>query len=93
MQALFNFPGEGSSDLALSTGDVVRVTCVLDDNWAVGQKIGSQTTTGEFPLTFVELLLLPSAQLNQKVFLVLEDYPAQQNDDLELRKGNGILSV
>ncbi|CAL1529615.1 unnamed protein product, partial [Lymnaea stagnalis] len=87
------FEGEVPSDLPLSVGDVIKITDVIDDNWVTGQKVGANASPGNFPVTFVEHLVLPSIRTGQKVFLVLEDFPAEQSGDLDLTKGDIILGT
>ncbi|CAG5133338.1 unnamed protein product [Candidula unifasciata] len=93
VKACYDFPGESPSDLPLKSGDVARVTEVVDRNWAVGCRIGTQAMTGSFPLAFVEVLTLPTIRTGQKVFLAIEDFPSEQTGDLELAKGDVILGL
>ena len=90
-KATFDFIGESSTDLSFSVGDVVKITGVVDDNWVTGSLAGS-SSTGSFPKSFVEPLTLPSVLTGQKLYLALQDFPADQIGDLELTKGNFFFS-
>ncbi|CAG5129125.1 unnamed protein product, partial [Candidula unifasciata] len=86
VKASFDFSSDEVSDLSLSYGDLVRITDILDTNWASGEKIGLNCQSGNFPLAYVERVTIPSTHVGQKIFLALQDFPAEQNDDLEIKK-------
>ena len=50
--AVANFPGEQEGDIALKEGEVVIITEIIDDNWAVGHTHGGNK--GTFPRAFVK---------------------------------------
>ena len=73
-------PGE----LTLVQGDIFKVTSAVDKNWLHGK---NREVEGNFPLDFVEKINIPSVDSHQKVFAATENFPAQQDGDLEFRKG------
>ena len=50
--AVSNFVGEQEGDIALKEGEVVIITEIIDDNWAVGHTHGGNK--GTFPRAFVK---------------------------------------
>lgn len=50
--AVANFPGEQEGDIALKEGEVVIITEIIDDNWAVGHTHGGNK--GTFPRAFIK---------------------------------------
>ncbi len=51
--ARFDFEGEGDTDLSFESGDVIKLTKKVGDEWLEGELAGM---TGMFPLAFVEVL-------------------------------------
>ena len=84
VRAVYDFETNHPKEISLHKGDIIKVTSAVDSNWLCG---GLQGRQGNFPSSFVELLTLPAVQENQKVFGAVENFPAQQNGDLEFRKG------
>ena len=88
VQAIYAFAGDTASDLGLEVGDVVKVTDIVDDDWATGTKVGGHPeNSGNFPVSFVERLILPSVRTDQKIFVAIQDFPADQVGDLDFAKG------
>ena len=50
--AVFNFPGETSSDLSFQEGEVISIVEVVDEDWMRGI-IGGRT--GSFPKAYVKM--------------------------------------
>ena len=84
VKAIHDFHSGLPGELTLSQGDIFKVTSVVDKNWLHGR---NKEEEGNFPVDFVEKITLPSVDSNQKVFAAIENFPAQQDGDLEFRKG------
>lgn len=86
--ALYAFPGESDGDLVLQPGDRVQVIEHVDDDWLRGVLNGKQ---GVFPKAFVEMCITTHTATNQEsTALVLHDFPAQAEGDLELQQGQTV---
>ncbi|XP_062618724.1 dynamin-binding protein-like, partial [Saccostrea cucullata] len=90
VRAVYPFETNHPREISLSKGDIIRVTSVIDDNWYCGQLRGRE---GNFPSSFVEVLSLPAVEEGQVLFGAVENFPAQQDGDLEFRKGAIILGT
>ena len=84
VRAVYPFDTSHPREINLSKGDIIRVVNVIDDNWYCGELRGIK---GNFPSSFVETLSLPAVEEGQKLYGAIENFPAQQNGDLEFRKG------
>ena len=84
VKAIHDFHSGLPGELTLSQGDIFKVTSVVDKNWLHGR---NKEEEGNFPVDFVEKITLPSVDSNQKVFAAIENFAAQQDGDLEFRKG------
>ena len=85
VRAIHDFSTDLAGEVNLSKGDVFKVTQVIDKNWLRGI---NKEKEGNFPSDFVEKLNLPLAERGQKVFAATENFPAQQDGDLQFSKGN-----
>ncbi|XP_061166815.1 dynamin-binding protein-like [Saccostrea echinata] len=90
VRAVYPFETNHPREISLSKGDIIRVTSVIDDNWYCGQLRGKE---GNFPSSFVEVLNLPAVEEGQILFGAIENFPAQQDGDLEFRKGAIIMGT
>lgn len=84
VRAIHDFYTDLAGEVSLSKGEVFKVTKVIDKNWLQGR---NNQKEGNFPTDFVEKLVLPLTDNGQKVFAASENFPAQQDGDLEFRKG------
>ena len=84
VRAVYPFDTSHPREINLSKGDIIRVVNVIDDNWYCGELRGQK---GNFPSSFVETLSLPAVEEGQKLYGAIENFPAQQDGDLEFRKG------
>ncbi|KAJ8298585.1 hypothetical protein KUTeg_022645 [Tegillarca granosa] len=90
VRAVYDFDTAQTGEITLDKGDIIRVTSVIDDNWLRG-KINNKE--GNFPFSFVEKISIPAVPDGQKVFAATENFPAQQDGDLEFRKGEIIIGL
>lgn len=84
VRAVYSFDTSHPREISLSKGDIVKVVSVIDDNWYCGEFRGRK---GNFPSSYVETLSLPAVEEGQKLYGAIENFPAQQDGDLEFRKG------
>ena len=84
MRAVYDFVTHEQDELPLQAGDVVKVTGSVDGNWMRGTINGK---SGNFPCNFVEPITLPSVGNGQKLFVAVENFPAQASGDLGFLKG------
>lgn len=84
VKAIHDFHTDLAGEVSLTKGDVFKVTKVIDKNWLCGSSKGKE---GNFPTDFVEKLHIPVTEQGQKVFAAVENFPAQQDGDLDFRKG------
>ncbi|XP_045175182.2 dynamin-binding protein-like isoform X2 [Mercenaria mercenaria] len=90
VRAIHDFHTDLAGEVSLRKGDVFKVTEVVDKNWLRGI---NKEKEGNFPTDFVEKLCLPLTERGQKVFAATENFPAQQDGDLEFTKGDVILGL
>lgn len=90
VKVIYDFESSYPSELNLRKGDIVLVTTVVNENWLCG-KLGNQE--GNFPVSFVGKLVLPSIQKGQKVFAAIENFHAQEEGDLDFCRGDVIVGV
>ena len=88
VRAVYPFDTSHPREINLSKGDIIRVVNVIDDNWYCGELRGQK---GNFPSSFVETLSLPAVEEGQKLYGAIENFPAQQDGDLEFRKGKEMI--
>ena len=84
VRAVYPFDTSHPREINLLKGDIIRVVNVIDDNWYCGEL---REQKGNFPSSFVETLSLPAVEEGQKLYGAIENFPAQQDGDLEFRKG------
>ncbi|KAL3842358.1 hypothetical protein ACJMK2_020381 [Sinanodonta woodiana] len=90
VKAIYDFHTNQPGELKLMKDDILKVTKVIDKNWLHGQL---ETVEGNFPTSFVEKIVLPSVDSGQKLFAATDNFPAQQDGDLEFRKGDIIIGL
>lgn len=90
VRAVYPFDTSHPREISLSKGDIVKVVSVIDDNWYCGEFRGRK---GNFPSSYVETLSLPAVEDGQKLYGAIENFPAQQDGDLEFRKGMMLKSI
>ncbi|XP_069133070.1 dynamin-binding protein-like [Argopecten irradians] len=90
VRAVYDFNSTQRGEIALSKGEIIRVVSVVDSNWLRGKRGDKE---GSFPVSFVEKVTLPAVQLGQKVFGAIENFPSQQDGDLQLRKGTVVVGL
>lgn len=90
VRAVYSFDTSHPREISLSKGDIVKVVSVIDDNWYCGEFRGRK---GNFPSSYVETLSLPAVEEGQKLYGAIENFPAQQDGDLEFRKGMMLKSI
>ena len=84
VRALHDFDTHEKGEITLRAGDVIKVTNVVDDNWLYGQL---DCLEGNFPANFVESITLPNVQPSQKIFVAIDEFPAEQAGDLAISTG------
>lgn len=84
VRAVHDFNTHLAGEVSLTKGDVFKVIKVIDNNWLHGS---SKEKEGNFPTDFVEKINIPIIEEGQKVFAAVENFPAQQDGDLDFRKG------
>lgn len=84
VRAVYDFQTSHPREINLKKGDIIKVNKCIDSNWLHGI---NRTIEGNFPSSFVEKINLPAVGHGQKVFGATENFPAQQDGDLEFRKG------
>ncbi|WAR03204.1 DNMBP-like protein [Mya arenaria] len=90
VRAIHDFSTNMPAEVSLTHGDVFKVTKAVDKNWLHGT---SRDREGNFPSDFVEKIQLPLIEEGQKLFAAVENFPAQQDGDLEFRKGDIIVGL
>ncbi|CAH1258331.1 DNMBP [Branchiostoma lanceolatum] len=88
VRVLFDFETYEPGELSLRTGDVVRVVRQVNQDWLKGEL---DNMSGNFPSNFVEQVPVPAVRPGQRLAVGVEDFPAQQDGDLDIRKGEIIL--
>ncbi|XP_078587056.1 dynamin-binding protein-like isoform X1 [Branchiostoma floridae x Branchiostoma japonicum] len=88
VRVLFDFETYEPGELSLRTGDVVRVVRQVNQDWLKGEL---DSMSGNFPCNFVEQVPVPAVRPGQRLAVGVEDFPAQQEGDLDIRKGDIIL--
>ncbi|XP_041365294.1 LOW QUALITY PROTEIN: dynamin-binding protein-like [Gigantopelta aegis] len=90
VRALHDFDTYEKGEITLRAGDVIRITNVVDDNWLRGQL---DCLEGNFPSNFVESISLPNVEPGQKIFVAIDEFPADEAGDLALNTGDIILGM
>ncbi|OWF54976.1 dynamin-binding protein-like [Mizuhopecten yessoensis] len=90
VRAVYDFNSTQRGEINLSKGEIIRVSSVVDSNWLRGRKGDIE---GSFPVSFVEKICLPAVQLGQKVFGATENFPSQEQGDLQFKKGVVVIGL
>ncbi|VDI29079.1 dynamin-binding protein [Mytilus galloprovincialis] len=84
VRAVYDFETQHPKEINLKKGDIIKVTKIIDGNWLHGL---NRNVEGNFPSSFIEKISMPVVTPGQIVFGAIENFPAQQDGDLEFRKG------
>ncbi|GIY49774.1 dynamin-binding protein [Caerostris extrusa] len=84
VKAIYDFPTDDPSELPLQTGDVVQVKERIDKQWSHGV---SKNGEGSFPIGFTIELKIPLLNEEESLFAVSNDFSAEEDGDLTLKKG------
>ncbi|CAC5417940.1 DNMBP [Mytilus coruscus] len=84
VRAVYDFETQHPREINLQKGDIIKVTKCIDGNWLHAM---NRNVEGNFPSSFVEKITMPVVTPGQMVFGAIENFPAQQDGDLEFRKG------
>ncbi|XP_029637819.1 dynamin-binding protein isoform X2 [Octopus sinensis] len=90
VKAIYDFESNYPSELNLRKGDIILVTTVVNENWLCGELRGQQ---GNFPVSFVSQLVLPTIRKGQKIFAATEKFFAQEKGDLDFCRGDVIVGL
>ncbi|KAG8196563.1 hypothetical protein JTE90_003576 [Oedothorax gibbosus] len=85
VRAIYDFPTDEPSELPLQTGDVIQVKERLDKQWSHGL---CNNREGSFPIGFTVELKIPQLGDQEELFAVANDFCAQEEGDLSLKKGD-----
>ncbi|XP_044153950.1 dynamin-binding protein-like isoform X3 [Bufo gargarizans] len=85
VRAMFDFCPSVSEELTLFAGDVIEVLNVIDEFWLLGNKEG---ITGQFPVSFVETLTIPTIKPGEKMYVSISDFTSHEPGALCLQKGD-----
>lgn len=87
VKAAFGFSNPEPGEIHLDVGDVIEVIGKVDESWQFGRNCSQSDRTGNFPTNFVEELKLPSLKRGQTVFLAIESFTGEVEDDLTFCRG------
>uniref|UniRef100_A0A7M5X0L1 SH3 domain-containing protein n=1 Tax=Clytia hemisphaerica TaxID=252671 RepID=A0A7M5X0L1_9CNID len=84
--AITHFPGEEKGDLPLNEGDVVIITEIIDDNWAVGHTHGGHK--GTFPRAFVKEISFEDSVMKNALQAAVEpmETAVEENSDVSVEQ-------
>ncbi|KAM4704029.1 dynamin-binding protein [Rhinophrynus dorsalis] len=85
VRAIFDFCPSVSEELTLFAGDVIEVLSVIDEFWLLGSKGG---VTGQFPVSFVEGLSIPSVKHGEKIYVCTSEFTSHEPGALCLQRGD-----
>ncbi|XP_075072066.1 dynamin-binding protein isoform X1 [Mixophyes fleayi] len=85
VRAIFDFSPSVSEELTLFAGDVIEVLSVIDEFWLLGNKEG---ITGQFPVSFVEALTIPTVKHGEKLYACSSDFTSHEPGALCLQRGD-----
>ncbi|KAE8590713.1 hypothetical protein XENTR_v10018169 [Xenopus tropicalis] len=85
VRAIFDFCPSVSEELTLFAGDVIEVLTVIDEFWLLGTKEG---ITGQFPVSFVEELSIPSLKHGEKLYVCTSEFTSHEPGALCLQRGD-----
>ncbi|XP_073408891.1 dynamin-binding protein isoform X3 [Dendrobates tinctorius] len=85
VRAMFDFCPSVSEELTLFAGDVIEILNVIDEFWLLGNKEG---ITGQFPVSFVEVLTIPTTKHEEKMYVSISDFTSHEPGALCLQRGD-----
>ncbi|XP_075699210.1 dynamin-binding protein isoform X2 [Rhinoderma darwinii] len=85
VRAMFDFSPSVSEELTLFAGDVIEVLNVIDEFWLLGNKEG---ITGQFPVSFVEALTIPTMKHGEKMYVCISDFTSHEPGALSFQRGD-----
>ncbi|XP_053306509.1 dynamin-binding protein isoform X1 [Spea bombifrons] len=85
VRAIFDFCPSVAEELTLFAGDVIEVSSVIDEFWLLGNKGG---ITGQFPVSFVEALTVPSMKHGERLYVCVSDFTSHEPGALSLQRGD-----
>ncbi|XP_066457224.1 dynamin-binding protein isoform X2 [Eleutherodactylus coqui] len=85
VRAMFDFSPSVSEELTLFAGDVIEVLSAIDEFWLLGNKEG---ITGQFPVSFVEALTIPTMKHGEKIYVCISDFTSHEPGALCLQRGD-----
>lgn len=88
VRAVFDFLPSVSEELPLFSGDVIEVLGVVDEFWLLGNKDG---VTGQFPVTFVEEITIPSNKPGDSLYVCISDFSSAEPGNLSLKQGDVVV--
>ncbi|XP_072312991.1 dynamin-binding protein-like [Eucyclogobius newberryi] len=89
VRAAFDFLPSVSEELPLFSGDAIEVLSVVDEFWLLGNKDG---VTGQFPVTFVEEVTIPSAKPEDGLYVCINDFSSAEPGNLPLKRGDVVVN-
>lgn len=81
-KCLYDFTAQLESDLTIYSGDIIKVTKQINSDWLAGI---ANNKEGQFPCSYAERKL---HNLPDKVGVVLNNFSAEQDGDLTIKKGD-----
>ncbi|XP_077984394.1 SH3 domain-containing protein 19-like [Glandiceps talaboti] len=98
VSALYDFDGMNSTELSFKTGDRIKVTNQVNEEWLIGECNGQK---GRFPSNFIESIpanlppedtTVSSTQVDGGSHCIAKyDYEAASSDDLDFKEGDKII--
>ena len=82
VKATYDFQKEDPSDLGFITGDIIKVTKQVNDEWCFGL---SCDDAGQFPSAFVKVALEDAPE---RIFIAVADFKGQEEGDIECKHGD-----
>lgn len=87
VKAAYCFSNPEPGEIRLDVGDVIEVIRKVDESWQFGRNCSQSGQTGNFPTSFVKELKLPSLKKGQTVFLAIDSFTGEVEDDLTFCRG------
>ena len=81
-KCLYDFAAQLENDLTIYSGDIIKVTKQINSDWLAGI---ANNKAGQFPCSYVQQIL---QSLPNKVGIVLNNFTAEQDGDLSIKKGD-----
>ncbi|XP_026918632.2 dynamin-binding protein isoform X1 [Acinonyx jubatus] len=88
VRAIFDFCPSVSEELPLFVGDIIEVLAVVDEFWLLGKK---EDVTGQFPISFVEIVTIPSLKEGERLFVCICEFTSQELNSLPLHRGDLVI--